>query len=170
MAGAYVRGAKEGLGYGVIAGIVFAFAEMLASVVMGNTAFMPFRMFASVVLGQDALDATPLGTALLAGTLVHLALSAAFGALYGVILAQLSPRSQTSSARQIGMGLLYGAVLWLVNFQIIARLAYPWFLGAPQLLQALLHALFFGLPLGQMIAGAERRSRRVIGARAIPAS
>jgi hypothetical protein len=47
--------------------------------------------------------------------------------------------------------------VWFVNFQIIARVLYPWFLGAPQFLQAVMHGLFFGLPLALIYAASERR-------------
>jgi hypothetical protein len=33
-----------------------------------------------------------------------------------------------------GLGLLLGAMIWLVNFQIIARILYPWLLMTPQFL------------------------------------
>jgi len=39
-------------------------------------------------------------------------------------------------------------VLWLIDFQLLGRLFYPWFLELPQAPHAILHALTFGLPLG----------------------
>lgn len=155
------RGAKEGLGFGVIAGIIFAVMEMAGSALMGNPLLMPIRMFASVVLGQSALDTDPLGTVVVVGTIAHLALSAAFGLIYGFVNARFSPTTETSWARQTGLGLLFGVALWLINFQIIARFLYPWFLEAPQFLQMAMHAIFFGLPLGLMYAAAERRVQHV---------
>ena len=77
--------------------------------------------------------------------------------VYGVINGQLSVETQTSWSRQLGPGFVYGAVLWFVNFQIIARVLYPWFLMAPQFLQMAMHALFFGLPLELMYGRGERR-------------
>ena len=92
---------------------------------------------------------------------VHLALSALLGLIYGLVNARLSPETETRWARQAGLGLLFGALVWLVNFQVVARLLYPWFLTTPQSVQLLLHALFFGLPLGLMYAAAERRVQHV---------
>lgn len=160
------RGAKEGIGFGVVAGIIFAVVEVIGAAMMNNPPLMPFRMFASVLIGEAAMESTPIGTAVLVGSLAHIALSAAFGLVYGIINAGFSTETQTNWTRQGAIGLLFGAILWFVNFQIIARIVYPWFLMSPQLLQALMHALFFGLPLGLMYAGAERRVQQVRRARA----
>jgi hypothetical protein len=151
------RGVREGIGFGLIAGVIFAVMEMVGAALMGNPPLMPVRMFASLLLGQAALESVATGTAFLVGSIVHLALSAAFGLVYGLINSRLSLETQTQWARQAGIGLAFGILLWLFNFQVIARLLYPWFLMTPQLLQMLMHAMFFGLPLGLMYAGAERR-------------
>jgi hypothetical protein len=155
------RSATEGLGFGIAAGILFAVMEVGASVMMGDPPLMPVRMFASVVLGDTALHAPSSGSIVLIGSIVHLALSAAFGLIYGLLNAGLSPATETSWSRQAGLGALFGAVLWFVNFQIVARVLYPWFLEAPQLLQMGMHAVFFGLPLGLLYAAAERRVQHV---------
>ena len=151
------RSVKEGIGYGLIAGVIFAVVSMLASAAMGQPALSPFRMYASVIFGAGALEFTA-GTALVAGGITHLLLSAVFGVIYGLIMAAFPLGTHTSFGSQSGFGLLFGAALWLVNFQIIARIGYPWFLDANQLLQLVLHAVFFGLPLGLMYAASERRA------------
>jgi hypothetical protein len=94
---------------------------------------------------------------LLVGGLVHVALSASFGALYSVFLSYRARETQTGFAREAGMGMLYGLVLWAFNFYIVAPALFPWFLQAPPLTQALLHATCYGLPLGMMFAAATRR-------------
>jgi hypothetical protein len=154
------RGVKEGIGFGIIAGILFAIAEVFAAVGMGEPAAMPFRMFASIVLGQAALMEVSAGAAFAIGGLVHLVLSGIFGLVYGLASSRLSAETRANLTRQAGIGLAFGLALWLVNFQLIARLLYPWFLGTPQALQALLHAIFFGLPLGLLYGAAERRLER----------
>ncbi len=155
------RGLKQGLGIGLIAGMIFGVMEMVGAVIMGNPPLMPIRMFASTVLGHAALMETPAVTALLVGVFAHLALSAVFGVIYGVVNGAFSATTETRFGRQAAIGLLAGAMLWLVNFQIIARIAYPWFLGMPQGMQMLMHAMFFGLPLGLMYAGTQRHARHV---------
>jgi hypothetical protein len=53
--------------------------------------------------------------------------------------------------------MLFTVGVWLVTFQFVARGYYPWFLGTSQFFQLLMHALFFGVPLGLLFAAAERR-------------
>jgi uncharacterized membrane protein YagU involved in acid resistance len=150
------RSIGEGITAGLIAGIIFAMMEIAGAAMMGNPPLMPVRMFASVVLGQGAMQG-PLGVPLVVGTIAHLVLSAIFGIVYGLLAARTSEATKTSFGRQAGLGILFGLVVWLVNFHIIARVLYPWFLGAPQFLQAMMHGLFFGLPLALIYAASERR-------------
>ena len=154
------RGVREGIGFGLVAGVMFAIVEILITGLMGGAPLMPLRLFASILMGQDALYATTTGTVVL-GALVHLVLSGLFGLFYGLVNAGFTSRTQTHWGRQAVLGLAFGALLWFVNFQIVARIAYPWFLESPQLLQLLVHALAFGLPLALMYGGAERRVQHV---------
>ncbi len=155
------RSVKEGLGFGLLAGIFLGVMEVVGSTIMGNPPLMPVRMFASVVLGETALMQTPAATAIPIGVIVHLALSAMFGVIYGLASSRLSTATETSYGRQAAIGLGFGAMLWLVDFQIIGRIAFPWFLNAPQFLQMAMHAMFFGLPLGLMYAAGERHAHHV---------
>jgi hypothetical protein len=156
------RSFYEGVGYGIVAGVIFAAMEIVAAVAMGMPAAMPMRMFASVVWGGTAMSTASFGTVIFVGGIAHLALSAISGGIYGLGDALFSAHTRKSYGSQIVFGLLFGAAVWFVNFQIIARLAYPWFLDAPQGLQLAMHSLFFGLPLGVMYAAAERHATRVV--------
>ncbi len=149
------RALKEGIGYGVVAGIIFGVAVMIVAVTMNESMWSPLRLMASVVMGKDALTDVS-GAPVVTGIIVHLILSGVFGGIYGLFDAALSRELRASFAWQAGLGLVFGVALWLVDFQIIARVIYPWFLSSQQMTMALLHAVFFGLPLGLMIAGAER--------------
>lgn len=148
---------REGFGYGVIAGILLAIAAVIAALIGGTSPLMPFRMFASVLLGSSALDTVAPATAVVVGGIIHLLLSGVFGVLYAALNARLPLRTQTHFGKEAGLGALFGVALWFVNIQIIARILYPWFLDAPQFTQMLMHALVFGLPLGLMYARLERR-------------
>lgn len=163
------RGIKEGVGFGLVAGAIFAIMEMIGAALMGDPPLMPVRMFASTVLGEQALTETPLGTAVVVGIVAHFALSAIYGLIYGAINGTFSAATETSYGRQAGLGLLFGAALWLINFQIIARILYPWFLMTPQFLQMAMHAVFFGLPLGLMYAAAERHVHHLGRGQRVPA-
>ena len=155
------RSIKEGVGFGLIAGAVFAAAETVVAIATGSPALMPFRMFASVLLGADALAVTPAATAFAVGLIAHLWLSTMYGLFYGIYNSALTMPTRKAHGRQAVIGLLFGAMLWLVNFQVFARFQYPWFFEMAQAPQLVLHAVFFGLPLGLLYATAERRGRPV---------
>jgi hypothetical protein len=152
------RGIKEGISFGIVAGIIFAVVEVVVAGGLGQSGLMPLRMFASVVMGSGAMTTTEIAATVVVGVIVHFVLSALFGAIYGMVDARLDPRHRASWGSQAVFGMVYGVALWFVNFQIIARILYPWFLGPPQGLQMMMHALAFGLPLGLMFAATERRT------------
>jgi hypothetical protein len=150
------RGIKEGLGFGVVAGMVFGLIEVVGTGMMGDSPLMPIRMFASVVLGEGAMTSPNIGSVAIVGVVAHVVLSAIFGLMYGVFAANTSLRTQTDWSRQAFLGLMFGVALWFVNFQVIARFLYPWFLEVPQFGSMVMHAMFFGLPLSLLYARAER--------------
>ena len=152
------KAAIDGVGFGLVAGMIFALAQIAAAAYAG-TPLLPLRMSASVVMGRAALEATPLGIATLVGLGVHLALSALFGLAYGLLDGERPQEPARSWARQAGFGTLYGMVLWLIDFQIVGRFSHPWFLAVPQLGQAVMHAFFFGLPLALMYVQRARHAR-----------
>ena len=59
--------------------------------------------------------------------------------------------------RQAIIGTIYGAVIWIINSQVLARLNAP-LLDTSQPVQLATHALGYGLPLGLLYATYERRS------------
>jgi len=151
------RSVKEGLGFGLIAGAVFAIAQVIATVIAGDSAILAFRRLASVLLGPDALAVTPAATAVGVAIVGHLFLSAMYGLFYGIYSSALTLPTRRSLGRQAVIGPIYGVMLWAVNFQVFARYRYPWLLALPQAPLVALHAVFFGLPLGLLYASAERR-------------
>jgi uncharacterized membrane protein YagU involved in acid resistance len=139
---------------GVLAGVVFALFEMVASaLLMGPAAFfMPLRMIGAIVLGPQALDPTySLAAAAVAGVLVHMVLSIAFAFAFAAVA---SPLSTTSALVAGGIG--FGVALWLINFYLIAPLAgWTWFPErANPVVQFLAHAFFFGAPVGWYLSRA----------------
>jgi len=150
----------HGLLYGIAAGGVFALAELVAAAVSGGPeAVEPFRLASSVVLGQRAMAGeVPLGVMVAVGLAVHVAVTAFWGLLYAFVDSWLPPDVRPNFSFQAASGMLFGLVVWLVDFQFVARGYFPWFLErSPQFFQALMHALFFGLPLGFLFSAAERR-------------
>jgi hypothetical protein len=152
---------KYGVSFGIVAGIIFVIAEMLSAGVTGELGLMPLRMFASVVIGGAAMTTNEIVPTAFLGLLVHFVLSAIFGALYALLHARMPVDVRESYLKQAVLGMMFGLVLWLVNFQVIARILYPWFLAPPQGLQLALHALAYGLPLALLFAVYERSAHRV---------
>jgi len=148
---------KHGAVGGIIAGFVFAMVEMLSAVAMGNSVFAPWRAFASILLGAAVLDPAKvaLGVAILVGLMAHFGLSIIFGAVYGLLMSMFRERRRQSYGTEASLGIIYGVILYLVNFQIFGRLIYPWFLEMPQIAQAIYHAFAFGLILALYYASAE---------------
>jgi hypothetical protein len=149
--------ARTGLGQpitaGIIGGLIFAAFEVLAAVAMmgPEAAFMPLRMIGGIVLGEQALDpGYPLFTAALAGLIVHMVLSV----MFAIVFAAIVPRSTRSTAALAILGIGFGIALWIVNFFVIAPFAgWTWFPERTDpFIQAVAHALFFGLPVGWYIA------------------
>ncbi|HSO28509.1 MAG TPA: hypothetical protein VLS28_01280 [Candidatus Sulfomarinibacteraceae bacterium] len=137
---------------GMIAGVVFAiFAMMMAVVTDGTGAFfMPLRMIGAIGLGTSALDpATSLLTAGGAGTVVHMVLSMMYGVGVALIL-RVVPSLARTTASVLAASSVAGFLLWVVNFQVLARaLGWPWFPdGTNAAVQIVAHTFFFGTVLG----------------------
>lgn len=149
--------AWNGLGFGLVAGVVFAVAECVASMIGGQGVLTPVRFAASVLLGSRALAGMPLGLIVASGLAVHLGLSAFLGLAYSLIDARISPELRSRTSHQLAVGMLFALGAWGVTFQLLGRGYFPWFLELPQFFQLLMHSIFFGVPLGLLFAAAERR-------------
>ena len=148
--------AGEGIIFGVLAGLVLLLGELLVAALAGAPTIRPLQMAASVAFGREAF-ALHSDHAAVPGGAVHLALSALFGFVYSQFFVRASLDTSRSYQREAGYGAAFGLALWVINFQLVARAALPWFLDASQAVQAMMHALLFGLPLGLMMAASERR-------------
>ncbi|ARP98413.1 hypothetical protein [Pseudorhodoplanes sinuspersici] len=138
-------GAISGIG----AGIVFAVFEMVASAAMmgAGASFMPLRMIGAILLGPGALDPSySIWAAGAAGLIVHLALSVVYGAVFAMILGGLR-----SATWDVLLGAAFGFALWLINFYLIAPMAFPWFLDANPVIQFVAHTILFGAVLGWLM-------------------
>lgn len=146
---------RQGALGGIVAGVVFAVFEMIASAAMmgAEAAVMPLRMIGAIALGSAALDPTyPLASAVLAALAVHIVLAMIYGGAFGIVAGGL----RTGPAI-IGFGTAYGIALWLLNFYIIAPAAFPWFGDADPVVQFVGHAFFFGSVLGFYLWRAHER-------------
>jgi hypothetical protein len=149
-------GLRHGAIAGIVAGIVFAAYEMIAAaLMMGMDAFfMPLRMIGAIALGPEALDPSySLLAAGFAGLCVHVVLAV----IYGVIFGELATVLRGPAAFAVA-GSVFGFVLWLVNFYLIAPSLFPWFLDSPPLVQFIGHSFFFGTVLGFYLWKSHQRS------------
>jgi hypothetical protein len=139
---------------GVAAGGVSLIFEMIAAGTMGQSAFDPLRMIAAVVLGEGKLPIQPtsgLAIVVPVALAVHYALSAIYGAVFGIAVAQIGALRRDRMVL-VGAATVFGLLLWLVNFYAIAPIAFPWFSMADPVVQFMAHALF-GTALGLSLAG-----------------
>ena len=87
---------------------------------------------------------------------VHLAISALFGAFYGAVVA---PRV-SGWGPGLGSGVVYGALLWVVGPLLLmpAKLGMPLLTVDTMALKSLVGHLVFGLVLGAVVAARGRRT------------
>ena len=146
------RWLTHGVVGGIIAGIVFAMFEMIMAAVQigGEAFFMPLRMIGGIALGQQALaPETSLIVAGTAGLVVHMILSAMYGAGVAVAAAVI-PQLRGSTIALVAWASATGFALWIVNFYVVAPIAgWNWFPNETDpIVQFLAHTFFFGSVLG----------------------
>lgn len=139
---------KHGAIGGLIAGAVFAVAEVVAAVWQGLPPSAPVQMIAAVVLGARALTEVEVTFATVG---LALGLHAFLSVVYGVMLALVSMATLAAGTSVRGLtlaGMGFGFVLWLVNFFLIAPLTFPWLTPTDRAVQFVAHVFFYGAPLG----------------------
>jgi hypothetical protein len=142
----------DGVVGGLLAGCLFAAMQMFVAGLGGSTPWAPWRLAASIALGPGAVHATVTPALALAGLFVHLVLSAFFGGLWAAAARLLWPALRDNTGSHVALAAFYGAGLWLLNFQLVARGLFPWFLSYDSPAQVLLHGIAYGLPLGLYVA------------------
>ncbi len=128
---------RGGVG-GLVSGILFAAATMWFVTTLDMPARPPLLMISTIVLGDEAMAT---GAANLpVGLVVHMVLSALFGVVFAILVTRLRTNGAVALA-----GLAYGTLLYLVNFQILARLAFETFRMANQPFELVVHVVFGAL-------------------------
>ncbi|KWR87737.1 hypothetical protein [Cupriavidus sp. IDO] len=127
---------------GLIAGVVYMVLELLtARFLLYQGAWGTVKMVAALILGREALasaDAFSWTIVLAAGT-VHFALSIIFAAILALVLASF--RLDSSMALASLVGVLFGAIVYFVNFYALGRY-FNWFDEARSWESLFAHALF----------------------------
>ena len=156
------RRITRGVVAGTAAGLLFLLANMWFAVSKGMPAAAPLYDISTIFHFAAMPDPTPENA--IVGLITHLTLAAGFG----VALALLAPLLG-SRAMLVGGGVGFGVVLYLVNFQILGRVAFEWFqVGPNQTFELIAHA-GYGLALVPFLlgfAGAPQREAATSGARA----
>lgn len=142
------------IAYGVVggtfAGLLFLLANMWYADSQGLPAVAPLYDISTIFYFSDMPDPQPANAAV--GLVVHLTLAAAFGAT----LAVLAPLAR-GAARLAGLGAAFGLLLYVVNFQILGRIAFEWFQEGPNQTFEVFAHLGYGLlvvPFLMRFAGA----------------
>ncbi|MBI4497029.1 MAG: hypothetical protein HY689_03900 [Chloroflexi bacterium] len=133
---------------GLIAGVVMMIGEMIQAIVLGDPALAPASMIAAILLGPQVIGTLTLPV-LATGIVWHLILSSIFGVIFAAAVATW-PLLRQSATNTIIAGVVYGTLVWLVNFYVIGlTVGWTWFAATTNpVAQFIVHAFFFGLPLG----------------------
>jgi uncharacterized membrane protein YagU involved in acid resistance len=147
-----VRGAVGGL----ISGMVFAGVTMwFTSTMPGGKADMPLHMISTITKGSGAMAAGTTSAGL--GLGIHLVLSAAFGVLFALAV----PRFRTNGTVALA-GTAYGVLLYVVNFLILAKVAFHVFETANQPFELFAHVVFGTLLAFAFFGTGVRRGEGVV--------
>lgn len=159
---------------GVVASLVMAMYAMIAAWEAGTGFFTPLYHIASLVAAPDAMMSSMeaagagddfrfvLGTGLL-GAVIHMMTGAGYGALFGLAVSWLQPRTLVMA----GLGLVYGAIVFAVSAFVALPVAAAVFdAGDPIRNMAemagwgtfFVEHLLFGLVLGLLVAMRPARS------------
>lgn len=125
---------------GVAAGLLFLLANMAWATKSDLPAVAPLLDISTIFYFDDKPTISP--EHMFVGLVTHLALSAAFGAAFGLLTARL----RALQGLVVG-GLAFGLFLYVVNFQILGRVAFEWFQEGPDQWFEVVAHLGFGLLL-----------------------
>ncbi len=137
---------------GVLAGLVFAlFQVIMAAAGVGTPLGELIEMVEGVTTFSGAASAPGIAAPELAiAGLTHLVLSAIYGAVFGAVASKVGALRNNRVAL-IGAATVFGLLIWIVNFFVIAPVAFPWFAQTNAVVQFFAHTLFYGTVLGLLL-------------------
>lgn len=145
---------------GLFSGFIFLLGNMAYSAGHGKPPGAPLAAISTVFHNTDMPkpSMTPFGADnLVAGFITHLTLTMVFGIVFAV-LASMLLRKANIGVLAIA-GIVYGLLLYVVNFQIFGRVYFEWFTdprGPNQGFEVFIHAVF-GLLLVPFFLAASAR-------------
>lgn len=132
--------ALAGVPAGLVAGIAYLLAQALFAVLAyGGTGAEPFQRIAAILLGPDAAPPPGEWTSRAVGIalIIHVPLAAIYGRIVDVLVMHFDHLAVAAA-----IGAMFGAMLYVLNFQWIAPAVFPWFGDSPALATAADHVLF----------------------------
>lgn len=104
-------------GRSIIGGIIGGFigATVMTLILIGSKAMMGMPVLADFVIMGTFVGGTG-NAAISAGFLAHYLLGMILGAVLGIIVSSVELLRLTSWKKATGIGLLYGAIIWLIIF------------------------------------------------------
>jgi vacuolar-type H+-ATPase subunit I/STV1 len=135
-----------GLLAGFLAGVVFIALTSWFATSMGNPQLAPFKVIATLAQGPPPMQAT-----VWIGMAIHSVLSALFGLVFA---AAVAPRRGSSGGSIIWAGLIFGGLIYIIDFQVLSRFVpqFSAFLQATnQPFEVTVH-LVFGAVLAALLA------------------
>jgi hypothetical protein len=139
----------RGVVAGLAAGLLFLLANMWYADSQGMPAVAPLYDISTIFHFADTPQPSPENLAV--GLIVHLTLSAAFGATFAL----LAPLIR-GSTRLVAAAAIFGLILYVVNFQILGRLVFEWFQEGPNQRFEIFAHLGYGLLLAPFTLGYAR--------------
>lgn len=133
---------------GLLAGIVFIVAEMLLfKLILGLSPWTFLNLTAAIFLGKGVFPFSEQFnfTILLAAIALHIPLSATYGFIFCWIT------HKVRGILVVFLGLSFGAIIYAINFFIIAPTIFPWFVEVQNKINFFSH-LLFGTLLGAIYA------------------
>jgi hypothetical protein len=131
---------------GMAAGLVFLVANMLWATKSDLPAVAPLVDISTIFNFDDV--AHPTTENMFIGLVTHLTLSGGFGIAFALLVPLLRNLRLLTAG-----GVAFGVALYLVNFQVLGRTAFPWFQEGPEQLFELGAHAGFGLLLVPFFLG-----------------
>jgi hypothetical protein len=139
---------------GVLAGLVFALFQVIMSAAGLGTPLSGLIVMVEGVTfgsGSGSISAPAIAAPEIAiAGLTHLVLSAIYGAVFGAVASKVGALRSNRIAL-IGAATVFGLLIWIVNFFVIAPVAFPWFAQTNGVVQFIAHTLFYGAVLGLLL-------------------
>lgn len=140
----------SGIIIGILGSLVSFIFNVLGSLLVKQDPLMILRIYGTIFLGEKALVTDDL-TFFLLVAIVHFSVGACAGASYHLLMNWLAP---DRGDLHVALGVVYGVILWLVNFYGVIWWLQPMLVGRAYILDnmpmgiAALTHISYGLTLG----------------------